>query len=115
MIWSCIEISVGIMVSCMPYIRNLVRHIKSQIREKIGKEKEPSNEAIFIDRSLAPISVGDNATLEPALFDEGGLLKETAATRTTTTTTTTTIGVGPVESVNGRSISSYASDADTKV
>ncbi|UZP40497.1 hypothetical protein NXS19_008313 [Fusarium pseudograminearum] len=70
MIWSCIEISVGIMVSCMPHIRNLVRHIKSRIREKRGKEKEPSNEAVFIQRSLVPISVGD-ATSEPALFDEG--------------------------------------------
>ncbi|CZS83323.1 unnamed protein product [Fusarium graminearum] len=125
MIWSCIEISVGIMVSCMPHIRNLVRHIKSRIREKRGKEKEPSNEAVFIQRSLVPISVGD-ATSEPALFDEGGLLKNSAATRTTTTTTTTTtntdvittvsttIGTGKMESINGRS-SGYASDADTQV
>ncbi|PTD03593.1 hypothetical protein FCULG_00000142 [Fusarium culmorum] len=124
MIWSCIEISVGIMVSCMPHIRNLVRHIKSRIREKRGKEKEPSNEAVFIQRSLVPISVGD-ATSEPALFDEGLLLKDSAATRTTTTTTTTTntdaittvsttIGTGKMESINGRS-SSYTSDADTQV
>lgn len=113
------------MVSCMPHIRNLVRHIKSRIREKRGKEKEPSNEAVFIQRSLVPISVGD-ATSEPALFDEGGLLKNSAATRTTTTTTTTTtntdvittvsttIGTGKMESINGRS-SGYASDADTQV
>ncbi|KAH6964913.1 hypothetical protein EDB82DRAFT_437525 [Fusarium venenatum] len=38
----------------------------------------------------------------------------TATTDTTTTTTTTTIGVGKMESTNGRP-SSYASDADTKV
>ncbi|QPC78189.1 hypothetical protein HYE68_008941 [Fusarium pseudograminearum] len=103
MIWSCIEISVGIMVSCMPHIRNLVRHIKSRIREKRGKEKEPSNEAVFIQRSLVPISVGD-ATSEPALFDEGDAI----------TTVSTTIGTGKMESINGRS-SSYASDADTQV
>ncbi|EKJ75873.1 hypothetical protein FPSE_04053 [Fusarium pseudograminearum CS3096] len=103
MIWSCIEISVGIMVSCMPHIRNLVRHIKSRIREKRGKEKEPSNEAVFIQRSLVPISVGD-ATSEPALFDEGDAI----------TTVSTTTGTGKMESINGR-LSSYASDADTQV
>ncbi|KAL6912545.1 hypothetical protein FSST1_010305 [Fusarium sambucinum] len=115
MIWSAIELCVGNMVSCMPHIRNLVRHSKSRIREKIGKEQGPTNEAIFIERSLAQISVGD-ATSEPALFDAGGLLKgdATITATTNTTTTTTTIGGGKMESINGRS-SSYASDADTQV
>ncbi|KAI7771858.1 hypothetical protein LZL87_006134 [Fusarium oxysporum] len=49
-IWSNVEISVGVMVACMPHVRHL----------------------IFVDRSLVTIEVGDSQAIE--LNDEGGLL-----------------------------------------
>ncbi|RGP71790.1 hypothetical protein FSPOR_3156 [Fusarium sporotrichioides] len=64
--------SFGIFLTIVAAIRVQQLVLFARSRDLTGKDKEPSNEAIFIDRSLAPISVGDNATLEPALFDEGG-------------------------------------------
>ncbi|KIL84936.1 hypothetical protein FAVG1_11806 [Fusarium avenaceum] len=59
-IWSSIEICVGIMVACMPHIHHLVRHIAARVRKRNG-EMEDSNRGVFVDRSLAKITV-DNAT-----------------------------------------------------
>jgi hypothetical protein len=116
MIWSCIEISVGVMVVCMPHIRNLVRHITSRIRERKGTGKKASNKGVFIDRSLATITA-DDATMGLELHDDGGLLKGSTATRTMTTTTmttATTITGGTMEIINAKS-TSFASDADIQV
>src|SRR6478735_5305289 len=107
MIWSSVEICVGVMVACMPHIRNLVRYIRSRHREKKGTEKEPGSEQIFVDRSLATITV-DEAT-RPELNDEG---LKSKASRTTTTTSTT--AAGTTNSTHTGSIS-FASDADTQV
>lgn len=105
MIWSSVEICVGVMVACMPHIRNLVRHMRSRHREKKGIEKEPGSEQIFVDRSLATITV-DEATSRSETNDEE---KSTKASRTMTSTTaagTTSIHTGSI---------SFASDADTQV
>jgi hypothetical protein len=107
MIWSSVEICVGVMVACMPHIRNLVRHIRSRHREKKGTEKEPGSEQIFVDRSLATITV-DEATSRSETNDEG---LKSKASRTTTTTSTTAAGTA---STHTGSIS-FASDADTQV
>ncbi|KAH7182414.1 uncharacterized protein B0J16DRAFT_343669 [Fusarium flagelliforme] len=107
MIWSSVEICVGVMVACMPHIRNLVRYIRSRHREKKGTGKEPGSEQIFVDRSLATITV-DEAT-RPELNDEG---LKSKASRTTTTTSTT--AAGTTNSTHTGSIS-FASDADTQV
>lgn len=104
MIWSSVEICVGVMVACMPHIRNLVRHMRSRHREKKGTEKEPGSEQIFVDRSLATITV-DEETSRPENDEEKG----TKASRTMTSTTaagTTSIHTGSI---------SFASDADTQV
>ncbi|RBR24710.1 uncharacterized protein FIESC28_02483 [Fusarium coffeatum] len=104
MIWSSVEICVGVMVACMPHIRNLVRHMRSRHREKKGTEKGPGSEQIFVDRSLATITV-DEATSRPENDEEKG----TKASRTMTSTTaagTTSIHTGSI---------SFASDADTQV
>ena len=90
----------------MPHIRNLVRHIRSRHREKKGTEKEPGSEQIFVDRSLATITV-DEATSRPENDEEEE--KGTKASRTMTSTTaagTTSIHTGSI---------SFASDADTQV
>lgn len=109
MIWSSVEICVGVMVACMPHIRNLVRYIRSRHREKKGTEKEPGSEQIFVDRSLATITV-DEAT-RPELNDEG---LKSKASRTTTTTSTTAAGTTTTTSTHTGSVS-FASDADTQV
>lgn len=116
MIWSSVEICVGIMVACLPHIRNLVRHARTQIRERKGSEKEPSNSGIFVNRSLAPITVNDQVS-GAELHDEGGLLKESIATTTTTTTTSTTTTATTVRKAESRDTrsDSFASDADTQV
>ncbi|CAJ0548506.1 Ff.00g021190.m01.CDS01 [Fusarium sp. VM40] len=101
-IWSSIEICVGIMVACMPHIHHLVRHIMSRIRKTNG-EMEDSNRGVFVDRSLARITM-DNATgtTGPQLHDEGGLLEKNIAASATT------------ESRNTGSLG-YSSDAETQV
>ncbi|KAG5663569.1 hypothetical protein KAF25_001505 [Fusarium avenaceum] len=101
-IWSSIEICVGIMVACMPHIHHLVRHIAARVRKRNG-EMEDSNRGVFVDRSLAKITV-DNATgtTGPQLHDEGGLLeKNITASATTGSRNTGSLG--------------YSSDAETQV
>jgi hypothetical protein len=107
MIWSNVEISVGIMVACMPHVRHLVRHIASRIRKKNGGEVENSNRQVFVDRSLATITVDDvTGTTAPQLHDEGGLLEKNITVSTATAAVT--------ESRNTGSLS-YSSDAETQV
>ncbi|KAF5575862.1 integral membrane protein [Fusarium pseudoanthophilum] len=71
-IWSNVEISVGVMVACMPHIRHLVRHMISRYRARKGTEPRQNSRKIFVDRSLATITVGESQAIE--LNDEGGLL-----------------------------------------
>ncbi|EWY94964.1 hypothetical protein FOYG_04105 [Fusarium oxysporum NRRL 32931] len=110
-IWSNVEISVGVMVACMPHIRHLVRHITSRIRARKGTETKHKNRKIFVDRSLATIEVGDSQAIE--LNDEGGLLTAntctTASSATKVGTTSTTKDSKTYGSV------SFASDGDTQV
>ncbi|KAH7483232.1 hypothetical protein FOMA001_g7364 [Fusarium oxysporum f. sp. matthiolae] len=110
-IWSNVEISVGVMVACMPHIRHLVRHITSRIRARKGTETKHKNRKIFVDRSLAAIEVGDSQAIE--LNDEGGLLAAntymTASSATKVGTTSTTKDSKTYGSV------SFASDGDTQV
>ncbi|RKL00487.1 hypothetical protein BFJ68_g12758 [Fusarium oxysporum] len=110
-IWSNVEISVGVMVACMPHIRHLVRHITSRIRARKGIETKHKNRKIFVDRSLAAIEVGDSQAIE--LNDEGGLLTAntctTASSATKVGTTSTTKDSKTYGSV------SFASDGDTQV
>jgi hypothetical protein len=90
------------MVACMPHIHHLVRHIASKIRKTNG-EMEDSNQGVFVDRSLATITV-DNATgtTGPQLHDEGGLLEKNITASATT------------DSRNAGSLG-YSSDAETQV
>ncbi|EXK84921.1 hypothetical protein FOQG_10888 [Fusarium oxysporum f. sp. raphani 54005] len=110
-IWSNVEISVGVMVACMPHIRHLVRHISSRIRARKGTETKHKNRKVFVDRSLAIIEVGDSQAIE--LNDEGGLLTAntctTASSATKVGTTSTTKDSKTYGSV------SFASDGDTQV
>ncbi|KAH7207273.1 hypothetical protein DER44DRAFT_810856 [Fusarium oxysporum] len=110
-IWSNVEISVGVMVACMPHIRHLVRHITSRIRARKGTETKHKNRKIFVDRSLATIEVGGSQAIE--LNDEGGLLTAntctTASSATKVGTTSTTKDSKTYGSV------SFASDGDTQV
>ncbi|KAK2699701.1 hypothetical protein QWA68_000695 [Fusarium oxysporum] len=110
-IWSNVEISVGVMVACMPHIRHLLRHITSRIRARKGTETKHKNRKIFVDRSLATIEVGDSQAIE--LNDEGGLLTAntctTASSATKVGTTSTTKDSKTYGSV------SFASDGDTQV
>ncbi|EXK32624.1 hypothetical protein FOMG_11512 [Fusarium oxysporum f. sp. melonis 26406] len=110
-IWSNVEISVGVMVACMPHIRHLMRHITSRIRARKGTETKHKNKKIFVDRSLATIEVGDSQAIE--LNDEGGLLTAntctTASSATKVGTTSTTKDSKTYGSV------SFASDGDTQV
>ncbi|KAH7202617.1 hypothetical protein BKA60DRAFT_625316 [Fusarium oxysporum] len=110
-IWSNVEISVGVMVACMPHIRHLVRHITSRIRARKGTETKHKNRKVFVDRSLATIEVGDSQAIE--LNDEGGLLTAntctTASSATKVGTTSTTKDSKTYGSV------SFASDGDTQV
>ncbi|EGU79060.1 hypothetical protein FOXB_10489 [Fusarium oxysporum f. sp. conglutinans Fo5176] len=110
-IWSNVEISVGVMVACMPHIRHLVRHITSRIRVRKGTETKHKNKKVFVDRSLATIEVGDSQAIE--LNDEGGLLTAntctTASSATKVGTTSTTKDSKTYGSV------SFASDGDTQV
>ncbi|EXM23886.1 hypothetical protein FOTG_08844 [Fusarium oxysporum f. sp. vasinfectum 25433] len=102
-IWSNVEISVGVMVACMPHIRHLVRHITSRIRARKGTETKHKNRKVFVDRSLATIEVGDSQAIE--LNDEGGLL---------TANTCTTASSATKDSKTYGSVS-FASDGDTQV
>ncbi|EXA46465.1 hypothetical protein FOVG_03838 [Fusarium oxysporum f. sp. pisi HDV247] len=110
-IWSNVEISVGVMVACMPHIRHLVRHISSRIRARKGTETKHKNRKVFVDRSLAIIEMGDSQAIE--LNDEGGLLTAntctTASSATKVGTTSTTKDSKTYGSV------SFASDGDTQV
>ncbi|KAL5607091.1 hypothetical protein FOBRF1_007588 [Fusarium oxysporum] len=110
-IWSNVEISVGVMVACMPHIRHLVRHITSRIRARKGTETKHKNRKVFVDRSLATIEVGVSQAIE--LNDEGGLLTAntctTASSATKVGTTSTTKDSKTYGSV------SFASDGDTQV
>ncbi|KAF5025361.1 hypothetical protein F66182_2526 [Fusarium sp. NRRL 66182] len=100
MIWSSVELSVGIMVACMPHVRQLIQSIVSRLRKNKEGEKGHSNQGIFVDRSLATITVDDTPSA-PELHDEGGLVKEN-----TTTTTTTSRNTGSA---------SFSSNAETHV
>ncbi|RGP69579.1 hypothetical protein FSPOR_4683 [Fusarium sporotrichioides] len=53
-IWSMVEISVGMMVACMPGTRQFMRDIISRAKPERSSE-EDSRGGIFIDRSLATI------------------------------------------------------------
>jgi hypothetical protein len=53
-VWSSIEVSVGMMVACMPGARQFVRDIISRGRRDRSSELQ-SKTSIFIDRSLATI------------------------------------------------------------
>ncbi|KAF4968911.1 hypothetical protein FSARC_3758 [Fusarium sarcochroum] len=88
-VWSFIELTVGVMVACMPHIRHLVRHYMSRIKEKREGEMGQRNSRVFVDRSLRTITVDPTPT-GPQLHDEGGLLKGNSRTPTTTTTQVTT-------------------------
>ncbi|EWZ99644.1 hypothetical protein FOWG_00068 [Fusarium oxysporum f. sp. lycopersici MN25] len=110
-IWSNVEISVGVMVACMPHIRHLVRHITSRIRARKGIETKHKNRKIFIDRSLAAIEVGDSQAIE--LNDEGGLL--TANTCTTASSTTKVGTTSTTKDSKTYGSVSFASDGDTQV
>jgi hypothetical protein len=107
MIWSSVEISVGIMVACMPHIRHLVRHIASRIREKKGGETGHNNRQVFVDRSLATITMDDvTGTTAPQLHDEGGLLEKNITESTATAAATESRHTGSL---------GYSSDAETQV
>ncbi|RKK07273.1 hypothetical protein BFJ63_vAg13418 [Fusarium oxysporum f. sp. narcissi] len=110
-IWSNVEISVGVMVACMPHIRHLVRHITSRIRARKGIETKHKNRKIFVDRSLAAIEVGDSQAIE--LNDEGGLL--TANTCTTASSTTKVGTTSTTKDSKTYGSVSFASDGDTQV
>ncbi|KLO84886.1 integral membrane protein [Fusarium fujikuroi] len=114
-IWSNVEISVGVMVACMPHIRHLVRHIISRRRARKGTEPRQNNRKIFVDRSLATIEVGDSQAIE--LNDEGGLLTANTCTTASSATkvgTTSTTKEGRKDSKSYASVS-FASDGDTQV
>ena len=107
-VWSFIELTVGVMVACMPHIRHLSRHYMSRIKAKRGVEMEQRNSRVFVDRALRTITV-DPTPSGPELLDEGGLLKGNSRTPTTTTTTQIT-----TDSRTNGSVS-FASDAETQV
>ncbi|SPJ89730.1 related to integral membrane protein [Fusarium torulosum] len=116
-IWSSVEISVGIMVACMPHVRHLVRHVASRIRGEKGGEMEHNNQQVFVDRSLATITVDDaTGTTVPQLYDEGGLLEKniTVSTAAASTAAASTATAAVTESRNTGSLG-YSSDAETQV
>lgn len=100
------------MVACMPHVRHLVRHVASRIREKKGGEMEHNNQQVFVDRSLATITVDDaTGTTVPQLYDEGGLLEKNITVSTAAASTAT---AAATESRNTGSLG-YSSDAETQV
>ncbi|EWG41378.1 hypothetical protein FVEG_03509 [Fusarium verticillioides 7600] len=114
-VWSNVEVSVGVIVACMPRVRHLVRHIISRYRARKGTEPRQNSRKIFVDRSLATITVEDSQAIE--LNDEGGLLTAntctTASSATRVGTTSSTKG-GRKDSKSCATVS-FASDGDTQV
>lgn len=58
MIWAFIELCVGVMVGCMPNIRQLTRRIWKVVLvwAKVDKQNYEASTGIFIQRSLKAIS-----------------------------------------------------------
>ncbi|KAK6721002.1 hypothetical protein SNK05_004094 [Fusarium graminearum] len=80
-IWSNIEIGVGIFVACMPHTQPLLHAAKTKIKWlNILPSSSNSTQGIFVDRSLVPIKMtvtGTTAGTAPedlVLYDRGGLL-----------------------------------------
>lgn len=70
-IWSCIELCVGVMVACMPGVRQLVRDIRIRWKESRGVTNEQP-EQIFVERPLSTIVVTQNDEPPERTMSKGG-------------------------------------------
>ncbi|KAF4943658.1 hypothetical protein FSARC_14863 [Fusarium sarcochroum] len=73
-LWSYIELCVGVMVSCMPHTRQLTREITSRWRPTKHGVLSSENEDIFIKRSIHTIVEVPSSPDELVLHDKGNLL-----------------------------------------
>ncbi|KAJ3536516.1 hypothetical protein NM208_g6678 [Fusarium decemcellulare] len=72
MIWSCIEVCVGVMVACMPHTRQLVMYLLSMSKARSAPDTNSGSEQVFINRSLERIFDLDSDGTTPAVSDKGG-------------------------------------------
>ncbi|KAF4472262.1 integral membrane [Fusarium albosuccineum] len=72
MIWSCIEVCVGVMVACMPHTRQLMMHLLSKRKARSTVDTNSGSEQVFINRSLERIFDLDSDGTTPAVSDKGG-------------------------------------------